>query len=58
MNRCAPANLDLSQETLRSDGIKSEAMAQQVGYGLGNNLYDAYLEGRVTRCALRTTIPC
>ena len=49
----APANLDLNQETLRSDGIKSEAMAQQVGYGLGNSLYGAYLEGRVTRCALR-----
>ena len=49
----APAMLDLNQETLRSDGINSEAMAQQVGYGLGNNLYNAYLEGRVTRGALR-----
>jgi len=49
----APATLDLNQEALGSDGIKSEATAQQVGYGLGNNLYDAYLEGRVTRCALR-----
>jgi hypothetical protein len=49
----APAKLDLNQETLRIDGIKSEAMAQQVGYGLGNSLYDAYLEGRVTRGDLR-----
>ena len=49
----APAKLDLNHETLRGDGIKSEAMAKQVGYGLGDHLYDAYLEGRVTRCALR-----
>jgi hypothetical protein len=49
----APATLDLNQETLRRDGIKSEAMAQHVGYGLGNSLYDAYLEGRATRHALR-----
>jgi Haem-binding uptake, Tiki superfamily, ChaN len=49
----APATLDLNQEALGSDGVKSEATAQQVGYGLGNNLYDAYLEGRVTRCAVR-----
>ena len=49
----APATLDLNQEALGSDGIKSEATAQQVGYGLGSSLYDAYLEGRVTRCALR-----
>jgi hypothetical protein len=48
-----PAALDLNQETLRGDGIKSEAMAQQVGYGLGNNLYDAYVEGLVTRSTLR-----
>jgi hypothetical protein len=49
----ALTNLDLSLEIFRSDGIKSEAMAKQVGYKLGNNLYDAYLEGSVTRCALR-----
>jgi hypothetical protein len=49
----APAKLDLNHETMRGDGIKSEAMAQQVGYGLGDHLYDAYLEGRFTRCALR-----
>ena len=48
-----PAALDLNQETLRGDGIKSEAMAQQVGYALGNTLYDAYLEGLVTRSTLR-----
>jgi len=48
-----PAKLDLNPERLRSDGIKSEAMAQQLGYELGDHLYDAYLEGRVTRCALR-----
>jgi hypothetical protein len=49
----AAAKLDLNQEILRCDGIKSEAMAQKVGYGLGNSLYEAYLEGRVTRCAFR-----
>jgi hypothetical protein len=49
----APAKSDLNQETLQGDGIKSEVMAKQVGYGLGNSLYDAYLEGHVTRCALR-----
>lgn len=48
-----PANVDLHQETLRSDGIKSEATAQEVGYGLGNSLYEAYLAGRVTRSDLR-----
>jgi hypothetical protein len=46
----APLHL---QETLRSDGIKSETTAQQVGYRLGNSLYDAYLEGRLNRSALR-----
>jgi len=49
----APASLVLNPETLWGDGIKSEAIAQQAGYGLGNSLYDAYLEGHVTRCALR-----
>jgi hypothetical protein len=46
-------NFDLSLEILRSDGMKSEALAKQVGYKLGSNLYDAYLEGSATRCALR-----
>jgi hypothetical protein len=40
-------------EKVASDGIKSEALAQQLGYGLGNSLYDAYLEGHVTRGTLR-----
>jgi uncharacterized iron-regulated protein len=34
-------------------GRKYEYIAQQLGYLMGNDLYDAYLEGRVTTAALR-----
>jgi hypothetical protein len=36
-----------------SDGDKGESSAQQIGYTLGSDLYDAYLDGRVSRSALR-----
>ena len=34
-------------------GHKCEYVAEQLGYLAGNDLYDAYLEGRVTTAALR-----
>ncbi len=35
-------------------GRKYEYVAEQLGYLTGNDLYDAYLEGRLTTAALRT----
>jgi hypothetical protein len=34
-------------------GRKCEYVAEQLGYLIGNDLYDAYLEGRLTTTALR-----
>ena len=34
-------------------GRKHEYVAEQLGYLTGNDLYDAYLEGRMTTAALR-----
>jgi len=41
------------QEGLRCEGEKLDYLTQQLGYMLGSDLYDAYLEGRVTRRFLK-----
>ena len=49
----APLNVDLNQQTLWTDEVETETRAQEMGYALGKSLYDAYLQGRINRCALR-----
>jgi hypothetical protein len=41
------------QEGLHWEGEKLDYLTQQLGYMLGSDLYDAYLEGRVTRRFLK-----
>ena len=41
------------EEGVQSTGEKFDYATQQLGYLLGSDLYDAYLEGRVTRGVLR-----
>ena len=41
------------QDALRGDRAQFDQFAQQLGYGLGNQLYNAYLRGSVSRYALR-----
>jgi len=42
-----------AQAALRSDAGKSQATAQDLGYRLGNQIYDAYLAGKVAPSRLR-----
>ncbi len=49
----AEAYGELVKEAGHSGSDKFEHSAQQVGYTLGSDLYDAYLGGRVSRSALR-----
>jgi hypothetical protein len=44
---------ELPEETLESEGKKTEASSRLLGYMLGDALYDAYLKGRVNRGMLR-----
>jgi uncharacterized iron-regulated protein len=44
---------DPVQRAFTSTGRKYEYVTEQLGYLAGNDLYDAYLEGRVTPAALR-----
>ncbi len=41
------------QDAIRGDRAQFDQFAQQLGYGLGNQLYNAYLRGSVNRYALR-----
>jgi hypothetical protein len=43
----------LIHEGVRSTGEKLEYLAQQLGYLLGSDLYDGYLQGRISRRSLR-----
>jgi len=43
----------LMQEALRGDRQRFDSVAQNLGYGLGSELYDAYVRGCVSRRALR-----
>jgi hypothetical protein len=43
----------LNPQTPAFTGHKYEFVAEQLGYLAGNDLYDAYLAGRVTTAALR-----
>jgi hypothetical protein len=47
-----PASADWTR-VLAFTGQKREYVTQQLGYLLGNDLYDAYLEGRIGTAALR-----
>jgi hypothetical protein len=47
-----PASPDWTR-VLAFTGQKREYVTQQLGYLLGNDLYDAYLEGRIGAAALR-----
>jgi hypothetical protein len=40
-------------DALAFEGRKHEYLAELLGYLAGNNLYDAYVEGRFTPAALR-----
>ncbi|HEX4427224.1 MAG TPA: hypothetical protein VH079_17625, partial [Terriglobales bacterium] len=42
-----------AQEAVHSSRIKFDSMARDLGYGMGSELYDRYLSGRVRRVALR-----
>lgn len=41
------------QQGIEASGVRFEYLTQELGYMLGTDLYDAYLEGRVTRSAVR-----
>jgi hypothetical protein len=43
----------LAQEAVHSPRTKFDSMARDLGYGMGSELYDRYLSGRVRRVALR-----
>jgi len=44
---------ELIRDGVESTGKKFDYATQQLGYLLGSDLYDAYLEGRITRRSLR-----
>jgi Haem-binding uptake, Tiki superfamily, ChaN len=43
----------LAQDATSGDRAKFDDIAQQLGYGLGSELYDAYLRGSISRTVLR-----
>jgi hypothetical protein len=42
-----------AQAAVRADKLKSESVAQELGYRIGNQIYDAYLAGKVAPSGLR-----
>jgi hypothetical protein len=49
----APVKVNLNHQSLWTDEVETESRAQEMGYALGKSLYDAYLQGRINRSALR-----
>ena len=52
-SRCQPGAIESLAHAPAFTGRKYEYVIEQLGYLTGNDLYDAYLEGRLTTAALR-----
>jgi Haem-binding uptake, Tiki superfamily, ChaN len=50
---CCGAIPPLMQQGIEASGLRFEYLTQELGYMIGTDLYDAYLQGRVTRSAVR-----